>query len=278
MTRYAQMLRRSSVFGTRAWLLALMCLATTGCERPQATPLRIAAASDLQLALPKLTDRFQATSGIVASITFGASGQLAEQIKQGAPFDVFLSANETFVRELAHAGFIKPGSMHRYARGSLVLAVYPEVGDKVQSMADLTKPEVKKIALANPTTAPYGKAGKQALVNAGLWDQLQPKIVIAESVRQALLYVQKGDAEVALVGRAIANVPDVRPVEIDAELYDPIVQALGIVAATARNADAKKFALFVLDAAGQRTLKEFGFSSAESNDPATNHDVKSKPN
>ena len=81
---------------------------------------------------------------------------------------------------------------------------------QVQSLDDLTRPEVKKIALANPAIAPYGKAGKQALERAGLWDQLQPKIVIAESVRQALLYAQKGDAEAALVGRAIANVPEVR--------------------------------------------------------------------
>ena len=82
---------------------------------------------------PSLTDRFQATTGIVASITFGASGQLAEQIKQGAPFDVFLSANESFVRDLAAAGLIKPDSVHRYARGSLVLAVYHEVGDEARS-------------------------------------------------------------------------------------------------------------------------------------------------
>ena len=80
----------------------------------------------------------------------------------------------------------------------------------VRSLADLTRPEVKKIALANPETAPYGKAGKQALERAGLWDRLQPKIVLAESVRQALLYAQKGDAEAALVGRAIANVPEIR--------------------------------------------------------------------
>jgi molybdate transport system substrate-binding protein len=279
MRRYDQVLRLSAVLGAPAWLLALMCLPGLGCIRPQTTkPLRIAAASDLQLVLPKLADRFQARTGIVTSITFGASGQLAEQIKEGAPFDVFLSANENFVLDLARGGFIKPGTMGRYARGSLVLAVYHDVGEKVQSLADLTRPEVKKIALANPTTAPYGKAGKQALQKSGLWDQLQPKIVIAESVRQALLYVEKGDAEAALVGRAIANVPEVRPVDVDAQLYDPIIQALGVIAATARNADAEKFTLFVLDAEGQRTLKEFGFSSAESKDPATDHDGQQKTN
>lgn len=179
---------------------------------------------------------------------------------------------------MAGGGFIKPGSMHRYARGSLVLAVYHGVGDKLQSLPDLARPEVKKIALANPATAPYGKAGKQALENAGLWDQLQPKIVIADSVRQALLYVQKGDAEAALVGRAIASVAGVRPVEVDAKLYDPIIQALGIIATTARAGDAEKFVRFVLDAQGQRTLKEFGFAGVEVEDPALDLDGKRKTN
>jgi molybdate transport system substrate-binding protein len=261
MRRYGQTLRRSFFFGTRTWLVAATCIGALGCKRPQTPPLRIAAASDLQLALPKLTNRFQARTGIAASITFGASGQLAEQIKQGAPFDVFLAANESFVSELARGGFIKAGSMHRYARGSLVLVVYHELGDKVHSLDDLSKSEIKKIALANPTVAPYGKAGKQALERAGLWDQLQPKIVIAESVRQALLYAQKGDAEAALVGRAIASVPEIRLVDVDTQLYDPIIQALGIVSATARTADAEQFVHFVLDAEGEETLKEFGFTS-----------------
>jgi molybdate transport system substrate-binding protein len=263
MRRHARMLRRASISGTHAWLVTVMCVAIPACSRPKTAPLRIAAASDLQLALPKLTERFQASTGIAVSITFGASGQLVEQIKQGAPFDVFLSANETFIRDLASGGFIKPGSMHRYARGSLVLVVNRQLGDEVQTLDDLTRPAVKKIALANPATAPYGKAGKQALQNAVLWDRLQPKIVIAESVRQALLYAQKGDAEAALVGRAIANVPEVRPVEVDAQLYEPIIQALGVVAATERAADAERFVRFVIEPEGQRTLKEFGFTSTD---------------
>jgi len=262
----------------RAGLFAVMLLETSGCggSRPVATsssvggrsahqfdpdaPLQIAAASDLQQALPKLADRFRGASGITTSITFGASGQLAEQIRQGAPFDIFLSANESFVQGLASAGLIKPESVHPYARGTLVLAVYPEMAAKVRSVSDLTKPEVKKIALANPATAPYGKAGKQALERAGLWDELRPKIVVAESVRQALLYAQKGDAEAALVGRAIAGVPEIRPFEVDPKLYDPIIQALGVVSASARTGDAERFARFIEETEGQSVLKEFGFA------------------
>ena len=169
--------------------------------------------------------------------TFLSSGVLAEQIKQGAPYDVFMAANEAFVRDLAGGGFIRPDSVQAYARGSLVLAVHGDLGDRIRSLADLASPDVKKIALANPEAAPYGKAGKQALERAGLWQSLQPRIVVAESVRQALLYAQNGNAEAGLVGRAIAGVPEVRAVEVDQALYDPIVQALGIVADSSRQTD-----------------------------------------
>ncbi len=167
------------------------------------------------------------------------------------------------MRDLADQGLINAESVHAYARGTLVLAVYHELAERVHTIADLNRPELKKIALANPATAPYGKAGKQALERAGLWHQLESRIVLADSVGQALLYAQKGDAEAALVGRAIAQVPEVRVVEVDPQLYDPIVQALGVVSASARSADADQFARFVLDPEGQRILREAGFAPAE---------------
>jgi molybdate transport system substrate-binding protein len=273
MKRSGWMLRRSGLRmeGLVLWLGLLWAPGCHGTKAPPApaAPLRIAAASDLQLALPKLRDQFQARTGIATELSFGASGRLAEQIKAGAPFDVFLAANQAFVRDLADQGFVKPESVHSYARGSLVLAVYHELGDQVRSLADLTKPELKKVALANPATAPYGKAGKQALERAGLWTRVEPKIVLADSVGQALLYARKGDAEAALVGRAIANVPGVQVVEVDPQLYDPIVQAVGIVAVSARTADAERFARFVLGEEGQRTLKEAGFAPAESIPPTS---------
>lgn len=270
---------RSQSRAVHAWLIAVIGFATWGCgdsgRNPPAapltteaqgnpspgSPLRIAAASDLQAALPELANRFRAMTGIESSLTFGPSGQLAEQIKQGAPFDVFLSANESFVRNLAAGALIMPDSVRPYARGSLVLAVYHTFGEQVRSLNDLSIPQVRKIALANPATAPYGKAGKQALERAGLWEKVQPKIVFAESVRQALLYAQRGDAEAAIVGKAIANVPEIRTVQIDATLHDPIIQALGVVRATSRVADAEHFVRFVLDQEGQSILKEFGFAS-----------------
>jgi len=226
-------------------------------------PLRIAAASDLQAVLPLLADRFRTRTGLAASLIFGASGQLAQQIKGGAPFDVFLAANRAFVRELVDGGLIAADSAHPYARGSLVLAVYRGLGTDVRNLKDLAQPAVKKVALANPAFAPYGKAAKQALERAGMWKQLQPKIVISETVRQALVYAQRGDAEAALIGRAISQVPEIQALVIDQELYDPIIQELGILTASKRPQDARRFTDFVLGEEGQAILREFGFTRAE---------------
>ena len=238
-----------------------LALMAAGCE-PPAPPLpqvRVAAASDLQQALPILASAFRQAHAIEVVPTFGASGQLAEQVRQGAPFDVFLSANRDFVDGLAKAGVVKPGSVRPYARGELAMAVNKIWGVKLWSLQDLTRPEVKKIAIANPETAPYGMAAKQALRRAGLWDSLKPKIVPAESVRQALQFVQSGNAEVGLVGRSIADVPEAVAVRLPLDAYDPIIQALGVVARADHPDEAALFVDFLLSEVGQGILRDLGF-------------------
>jgi molybdate transport system substrate-binding protein len=251
-----------------ALILLAISLCLAGChgarDEQAQVPLRIAAASDLQIALPVLLDRFRSRTGVATTPVFDASGRLAEQIKNGAPYDIFMAANITFVDDLAKAGLIGPESVHPYAQGSLVVAVYRELGDRIRDLSDLKKPEVRKIALANPGFAPYGKAGRQALERAGLWKELEPKIVQAESVKQALVYAQRGDAEAAFVGRAlVANAPEVHTFAVDQRLYDPIVQAMGILTSSTHGADAEKFIQFVLSDEGQEILKGFGFTVAE---------------
>jgi molybdate transport system substrate-binding protein len=249
----------------RTWLLILIATAVAY-EAPEGRtsdaqePLRVAAASDLRDVLPVLARRFAEKTGVEVVPSFNASGLLAEQIKAGAPFDVFLAANMKFVQDLASDGFIRPESVRPYARGTLVLAVHREAGGAIETLADLKKPGVKKIALANPAFAPYGAAGKQALERAGLWAEVGPKIVQAESVRQALQFVQSGNAEAGLVGRSIARVPEVRVVEVDRTLYDPIIQGLGIVARS-RSGEAGAFREFVLGPEGRKVLEDFGLKA-----------------
>jgi molybdate transport system substrate-binding protein len=223
----------------------------------------VAAASDLEQALPILAVAFRQEREIEVVPTFGASGQLAEQIKQGAPFDVFLSANSAFVDRLASSGIVKPESVHPYARGSLALAVNKLSAVKVTRLEDLTRSEVHKIAIANPETAPYGMAAKQALERAKLWDVLKPKIVPADSVRQALQFVQTGNAEVAFVGWSMGQVREANLVRLPLNVCDPIIQSLGVVARTERLEDAKAFADFVRGEVGQGILTDLGFRKVE---------------
>ncbi len=245
-------------------VLAVLLLAA-GCEQaaPELPKVRVASASDLQQALPILAAAFRQDHGIEVVPSFGASGQLAEQIRQGAPFDVFLSANREFVDRLAREGIIKPDSVRPYARGELVLAVNKLSALKIKSLQELTRADVHKIAIANPETAPYGMAAKQALERAGLWETLKPKIVPAESVRQALQFVQSGNAEVAFVGRSISDVPEAVTVPLPIDVCDPIIQFLGVVARSDHPDEAGKFVEFVLSDVGQGILRDLGFRKVE---------------
>jgi molybdate transport system substrate-binding protein len=254
---------------SRGWILMAFLVAATGCgttnpgpEQVDPAALRVAAASDLQGVLPTLADRFTASSGVVVTPVFGASGQLAQQVRQGAPYDVFLSANMDYIRALVKEGLIDPDSARAYARGRLVLVVNRASGIKVEKPSDLMRPEVKHVAIANPEFAPYGLAARQALQKARLWDDLRPKLVPAESVRQALQYVQTGNAEAGLVAHSVAGVPEVQSVEVDSGLYEPILQGLGVVTRSSRRENARQFAGFVIGDSGQSVLASFGFDPA----------------
>lgn len=226
--------------------------------RPQ---LRVAAASDLQLALPILAARFKLDSGIEVVSTIGASGTLAEQIKNGAPYDVFLAANVGFVNGLVRENLVKPDSLHTYARGSLALVV-PKSNMNTKGIADLEAAEIKAIALANPSFAPYGLAAKQALESAKLWDKLEPKRVLAANVREALQFVESGNAEAAFVGTAaVQGSKTLRVIPINPDLYQPILQGLGVVATSDRVNDAERFTRFLLSETGQGILRDMGFAT-----------------
>jgi molybdate transport system substrate-binding protein len=259
------------------WLLAFWGLWTLpGCGESAASkptpqgPLRIAAASDLQSALPVLIAAFRAQNAnrpIEIEAIYGSSVKLSQQIAQGGPLDLFLCANQKIVGDLAKLGAVDSASVRPYAKGSLVLIVGKTVEAKVSSIDDLIDPSIKKIALANPELAPYGMAAKQALQSAKLWDALQPKLVQSENVRQAVQFATTGNADAALVGRAVAVEPEVRIVEVDPALYQPLIQALGVVTESKRKADAEAFARFLLGANARAIFAQFGFTPAQAEAP-----------
>lgn len=229
---------------------------------PTNPQIRVAAASDLQTVLPTVIERFRLTHDIEVEPVFGSSGHLAKQIGQGGPFDLFLSANRAFVEALAAKGVVDPGSVRTYTRGALVLVVNRKSGVDVRNLADLVKPEVKKVAIANPAFAPYGVAASQTIERSKLAESLGSKIVTADSVRHALQFVQTGNAEAGLVSLSVAAVPEVRTIPIDPALHDPIDQCQGIVARSedpSRTQAAAAFADFLRGEDGQAILQGFGF-------------------
>ena len=247
-----------------SWLLVLAALGLIGCGSPEsrsgAEPLRVAAAADLQTVLPELVEAFVRNNRSARpELMFGASGQLALQLRQGAPVDLFLSADRHFVDDLVSQGVLVARSARDYIQGSLCLVVHASARSSVREITDLSDPAVSRIAIANPETAPYGRAAKEALVAADLWDRLESRIVFAENVRQALQFVQSGNAEAGLVGCALARTTDLAQFEVDPDLYDPIVQRLGWVRGSRHAEAAQAFSDFLLGAEAQKILQDHGF-------------------
>jgi molybdate transport system substrate-binding protein len=214
--------------------------------------LLVAAAADLASLEAPLSQAVRDRLGFVLQFSFGSSGLLARQIANGAPFDVYLSADERFVRQLADEGKIAPASVKVYAIGRL--ALWSKHG--YRTLDDLRRPEVRHVAIANPDHAPYGVAAREALRNAGLWPAVERKIVFGENVRQALQFAETGNADAALVAYSLVVK---RGVLVPASLHQPIRQAAGVVAASRQGALARRFLDFLLSPAGKAVLAQAGF-------------------
>lgn len=258
------------------FLLALFCSlfasAFLGCkgagpfaalDKEHARPLRVAAASDVEPAFVELGRIYTATQKGHPKIvfSFASSVALAQQVRQGAPFDVYAAANAELVTRLERGGQLVPGSARPYARGRLVL--YTHGGTPAPaSLAALLDPSYKRIALANPDHAPYGQAAIEALRNASLFEALRTRLIYGENVRQAHQYVETGNADVALGALSLvrAGAPG-RYTLISEALYTPLVQAMGIVAG-GNEAGAARFIDLILSQEGQALLQQYGFLPA----------------
>jgi molybdate transport system substrate-binding protein len=238
-------------------LLLLSWLAA--CTPPSATPLTVAAAADLQFAFTEIAALFEARTGQPVTLVFGSTGQLAQQIENGAPFDLFAAANIAFVEELCDKGLVFDDSVALYAEGRIVLAANREAGVAAVELADLLDPAIQQVAIANPEHAPYGMAAKEALVSAGLWETVEPKLVYGENVRQALQFVQTGDAQAGIVALSVAEAPEITWTLIDASLHSPLRQALGVTTTSSQPEAARAFAAFINSPEGRPIMQRYGF-------------------
>lgn len=224
----------------------------------QAAELHVAAAANLSNVLPELSAAFERQTQIHIVPSFAATAQLTQQIENGAPFDVFLAADVEHIDQLIKGGFVAADSRQIYARGQL--AVLAPRRTDIHGLLDLTKPDVRAIGIAKPELAPYGEAAIETLKNAGLWDKVKKKIVYAPSISIAKQFADTGNTEASFTALAlIIGQPGGGEFIVDAKLHQPIDQALGIVAKSKEQKNARAFTNFLKGPQGGEILKRFGY-------------------
>lgn len=242
--------------------LALLFAAHAPAQQVQ--EVKIAAAADLKFAMAELSAQFEKQGGVKLQITYGSSGNFLTQIQNGAPFDLFFSADSDYPKKLEAANLTEPGTLTEYALGHLVLWS-PSGGVDVSNdgWSSLASERVKKIAIANPEHAPYGRAAVAALKRAGIYDLVKAKLVFGENISQAAQFVQSGNAQAGLIALSLAVSPAMQSGhiwQVPAYAY-PAIQQSAVILKSAQNKDAaRKFIAFVKSPAGGEILERFGFS------------------
>lgn len=245
-------------------LLVFCLLGLTPCLSQELT---VAAASDLQRALPELAAAFEKQTGKRVRLAFGSSGNLYAQIQNGAPFDIFFSADVGYPKQLEAMGLAKKGSLYVYGTGELVVwDPYTRLDFRRLGLKALLDPRVRHIAIANPSHAPYGRAAKAALVKAGVWEAVQAKVVLGENVSQAAQFVQTGNAQVGIIAASLTDRPEFvaqRLWFVPQELHPPVDQAVVILTATKNAIQAAEFVAFLQSRTGATVMERHGFRRPE---------------
>jgi molybdate transport system substrate-binding protein len=245
-------------------LSLIVVLAVGFISQCAAQEITVAAAADLQFAMQDVAARYQKEVGKTVKVIYGSSGNFYQQIQNGAPFDIFFSANLDYAKKLEDAGLAEPGSFYPYAKGKIVIWVRNESKlDLNSGMKVFLNPSVKKIAVANPLHAPYGQAAVAAMQKENIYDQIKDKFVLGENISQTASFVVSGSADVGVVALALALSPNMkdkgRYVEVPAGEYPPIEQACVVLASSKNKEAAKQFLLFVRTAAIGDVLRSYGF-------------------
>jgi molybdate transport system substrate-binding protein len=250
----------------KRYLVLLLVAAAGACAPAPAATLSVAAASDLRYALDELNGLFtRSRPDVRVEVAYGSSGNFYAQIANGAPFDLFLSADVAYARQLDDQGLTRAGSFFRYAQGRVAVWVPASSPLDVEQrgLAVLTDPSVANVAIANPQHAPYGRAAEAALRSAGMFDLVKPRLVLGENVSQALQFVQSGGADAGIVALSLAVAPPVaaggRYWIIPEDMHPPIDQGGVIVRSTKRAPAAESFRAFLLGEDARQVLQRYGF-------------------
>jgi len=239
-------------------------------QKPASPELVVAAAADLSAALKEIGDSYEKKTGVKVRLSFGASGALTQQIQNGAPFDLFFSADMDYPHQLIAAGDAEGASLYQYAVGRLVLWVPADSTLDLQrlGMNALLDPSVKKIAIANPQHAPYGRAAVAALKRAGVYDHVADRLVLGENVAQAAQFVESGNVQAGFVALAHALAPGMsgkgKYWEVPAEFYPPLAQGVVVLSHSQHKKEAAQFLEYVKTKEAAELLRKYGFTLPQS--------------
>ncbi len=227
--------------------------------------LAVAAASDLNFAFKEVVAEYEKTTGRHVKLSLGSSGNFYSQIQNGAPFDLYFSADVRYPQKLEESGHAVPGTLYRYAVGRIVLwAPKGSAVDVQKGLAVLLDPAVKKIAIANPKHAPYGRAAVAAIEHFKVHERVKDKLVLGENISQAAQFVESGASDIGIIALSLALAPSMKDVgqywEIPADAH-PVIEQGAIILKNSRNQEeARSFLGFIRTPQGQEVMKRYGFT------------------
>ncbi len=246
-------------------ILVLCLFVITSVNLAVAEEITIAAASNLNFAFREIATEYEKASGNQVRLTFGSSGNFYAQIQNGAPFDLFFSADIEYPQKLEEVGLTVPGSLYQYAIGRIVLWTGHESRiDVTKGMEALREPTVKKVAIANPKHAPYGRAAVAAMEYFKVYDQVKDKLVLGENISQAAQFIESGACDIGIIALSLAVTPVMKSKgmywEIPAGAHLPLEQDVVILKSSKQQESAKQFLAFIKGVQGQEIMKRNGFT------------------
>ena len=245
-------------------LIALLLLVPCGVSLATAEEITVAAASDLNFVFKELVTEYEKTTGHHVKLTLGSSGNFFSQILNGAPFDLYFSADIGYPKKLQEAGLTVPGSLYLYAIGRIVL--WTGKGshlDLSKGLEVLREPRIRKIAIANPKHAPYGRAAVAAMEYFMVYDQIKDKLILGENISQTAQFIESGACDAGIVALSLALAPAMKAAgqywEIPAAAHSPLEQGAVILKQSKNPEAAGQFLEFIKGHHGQEVMKRYGF-------------------
>ena len=245
-------------------IIAFCLFLITGMNPAAAEEITIAAASDLNFAFKEIIPAYEKETGHHVKLSLGSSGNFFSQVQNGAPFDLYFSADIAYPRKLEEAGLTARGSLYQYAVGRIVMWTGNGTGIDVSRGFDvLREGTIKKIAIANPKHAPYGRAAVAALGKAGLYEEVKDRLVYGENISQAAQFVESGAADIGIIALSLALAPPMKVAgrywEIPPDMHAPIEQGVVMLSGGKNRGAAKAFLSFLQSTEGQAIMTRYGF-------------------